>query len=83
MKKRFTGLFDMKGHRIYEGDIIMVGMRQGDHRGWTAEKVVSKPKKLWKFWEKKEWVLVNPNRPKDGFMQMQNDPLLRKKIWPE
>lgn len=73
--KVFTGLLDVKQIPIYEGDLIWVGMRRGDVRGWTLERVVrgsgnSDP-----------WMLADPKTGEK--MQMQWDQELRGKVNPE
>lgn len=73
-----TGLVDRNGDDILEGEIIMVGMREGDPKGWTTEQVV-RISPWWRFWNK-EFALVNPQRPRDGVMEMQRNPKLRQKL---
>jgi len=76
MKK--TGLKDRNGQDIFENEIILVGMRRDDARGWTEEMVIRKnPMKWWKPWEKPIWILSNQIGEE---MEMQTDQQLRQKL---
>jgi hypothetical protein len=70
-KPKFTGLLDANCKKIFEGDLVWAGMRRGDPRGWTLERVVWLPRD-------KEWGLQNHET--DERMQMQWDQELRGKV---
>lgn len=75
MKKEFTGLLDKDRDRIYNGDLILSGMRRGDANGWTTERV-RKLRKKYRPWNY-EWVLADPKTGE--LMEMQWDQELRIK----
>ncbi len=79
-KVKKTGLTDRSGQDIFENEVILAGMRFDDPNGWTKERVVRLPRPWYKFWKPIEWVLENPDRPRDGFMQMPRDSRLRQKL---
>ena len=79
-KMKKTGLKDRGGLDIYEGEVIMTGMRRDDHAGWTKERVVRMKRPWSQFWKPIEWALENPDTPRDGLMQMQSDEQLRQKL---
>jgi len=70
MKKgRLTGYFDHKGVAIREGDLLRTGMRRGDPKGWTLERV---------YWSGKEWFLSDVKTGE--MMQFQYDERLREVV---
>lgn len=67
-RRRLTGYFDATGLPIREGSILRTGMRRGDPKGWTTERVVWLPKS-------KEWGLADLKTGER--MQFQYDQQLR------
>jgi hypothetical protein len=70
-KGRFTGLLDNCCLRINEGDLIRVGMRRKDDRGWTIHRVV------W-LASDREWGLEDPKTGEREGMQLDQE--LRAKV---
>lgn len=75
MERVFTGLLDRNLNKIYEGDMLWIGMRRGDDTGWTCDRVGRRNRRgLSWFTRVTEWILVSPY---GETMQMQNDQELR------
>lgn len=72
-KRQFTGLLDNCCLKIFEGDLIRVGMRRGDINGWSSvlERVV------W-LTDDREWGLADSKTGEK--MGMQWDQELRAKV---